>query len=108
MIRLTRGNNYVDKIRAYKIFIDDIYCGNIKNNETKDFEVANGSHIIYAKIDWCRSNKFNIIVSDSMLELEIGPYIRGNTLWIPFAEALYVTFKKNEYLWIKEKADTSK
>ena len=52
MIRVTRGSSYTDIIRAYKIFIDGVYCGDIKRNETVEFPVENGRHEVCAKIDW--------------------------------------------------------
>ena len=105
MIRLTRGNDYTDKLRSYKIFIDDIYRGNIKNNEVKEFDVDNGEHIIYAKIDWCESNRLCINSNSSITELEIGPSVSGEKIFIPFISILYVTFLKNNYLYIKNKSD---
>jgi len=57
MIRITRGSAYKDMFRAYKIFIDGIYYGEIKQNEIKEFAVENGKHTICAKIDWCGSNE---------------------------------------------------
>ena len=35
MIRLTRGRAFRDKLRAYKIYIDDVYRGDIRQNKTK-------------------------------------------------------------------------
>ena len=103
MIRVTRASAYVDRARAYKIYADDIYLGDIKQNETKEFYIEKGHYSLCAKIDWCRSNKLDIVVSDSVLDIEVGPSLRGATFWIPFIELVYITLKKNEYLWIKEK-----
>ena len=103
MIRLTREKRISDKLRVYKIFIDEIYHGDIKSGETKDFDIDKGKHIIYAKIDWCRSNKLDITIDDSILELEVGPSLAGTKVWIPLIQFLYITFWKNKYLWIKEK-----
>ena len=107
MIRISRGNTYTDKLRAYKIFIDNIYHGDIKSGETKEFTVANGSHIISAKIDWCRSNNLCVDVNDSIVELEIGPSLTGRKFWIPFIEFLYITLWKNKYLWIRKKENNT-
>ena len=65
MIRITRENSFADKLRAYKIFINDEYRGDINKNETKEFPLDKGNHVIYAKIDWCRSNELCIDVNDS-------------------------------------------
>ena len=103
MIRITRASTYVDKIRAYKIYADDIYLGDIKRNETKEFPIEKGRYSLYAKIDWCRSNKLDIVVSDSVADVEVGPTLTVSKLWLPFVQFAYMTFKRNEYLWIKKK-----
>jgi hypothetical protein len=100
MIKLTRLGSYADKLRTYKIFIDGVYQGGIKANETTYFTVSKGKHIIYAKIDWCRSNKLQIDVEDTVLELEIGSSLEGYML---FFIILYITIFKNRYLWIRKK-----
>lgn len=102
MIRLTRGTSYSDKLRKYKIYIDDVYRGDIKINEVKEYEVDNGNHSIYAKIDWCRSNILNIDINNSKLELEVGSSLIG---WRILFSIIYITFLKNNYLWIRKKDD---
>ena len=91
MIRITRENSFADKLRAYKIFIDDEYRGDISKNEIKEFPLDNGIHVVYAKIDWCRSNKLSIDVNDSVVKLEVGSSLKGRKLWIPFIEIFYIT-----------------
>ena len=103
MIRLTRLTAYTDKLRAYKIFIDDVYRGDIKQNQTKEFAVDNGSHTIHAEIDWCKSNRLSVDVDNSIVELEISPSLSGGKLLIPFSELWQVTAGKDQYLQIKQK-----
>ena len=102
MIRIKRGISYADIVRRYKVFIDDTYCGDIKRNETKEFSVEKGHHSIYAEIDWCRSNTLIIEVNESVVDIEIGSSLAKGKSWIPFLGLIYITFKKNDYLWIKE------
>lgn len=99
MIRIIRGNTYTDKFRKYKIYIDDVYCGDIKNKETKEFPAQAGNHTVFAKVDWCRSNRLNISIGSSPTELEVDSSLCG---WKLFLAIIYVTFLKNQYLWIKE------
>jgi len=97
-IRLTRRDTYADKIRAYKIFIDCVYHGDIKRNEIKEYEVSNGNHVICAKIDWCRSNELNVSVQDSVVEVEVGSSLTG---WKSWFSIIYITFLRHKYLWIR-------
>jgi len=99
MIVVTRGNSHCDKIRAYKIFIDGVYCGDIRNNEIKGFAVDNGSHTVCAKIDWCRSNELCVNINNSTANIEVGPTLTGSKFLIAI---LYITIFRNEYLWLRE------
>ena len=100
MIRITRADQYGDMYRAYKIFIDDAYRGKIKNGETEEFEVENGSHTVRAKIDWAGSKEFCVNVNDSVVELEVGHNVRG---WKHFFWFEYTTVWSGKYLYLREK-----
>lgn len=50
--RNSEWNNRECKIGIY---VDDQKLGTQSNGETHEFEVENGKHEIYAKIDWCKS-----------------------------------------------------
>jgi len=100
MIRVTRGSVFRDLIRAYKIFINDVYCGDIMDDETKEFAVANGRHTVCAKIDWCRSNVLYVEVNNSIVELEVGNSMKG---WRFLLMSFYMTIWKDKYLWLRVK-----
>jgi hypothetical protein len=90
-------------MRAYKIYIDGVYRGKIKRNATKDFEVGNGTHVVVAKMDWCRSNKLCVSVNDSIVEVEVGnSFVVGKFL----VNLEHMTFSWDEALWLKEKVLT--
>jgi len=108
MIRVTRVSAYTDRFRKYEIYIDDLLRGHIKNKETKEFPVENGTHIIYAKIDWCRSSELEIDVDGSVVDVEVGPSLQGAKHLIPLNEIVHITALKDEYLWIKKKDDFTK
>ena len=65
MIIISRENLYADKLRNYKIIIDEKYYDDIKQGEIKNIYISPGNHTIYLKIDWCRSNKINFNVSEN-------------------------------------------
>jgi len=87
-------------IRPYKIFIDNIHCGDIMSDETKEFVVDNGSHTVCAKIDWCRSNELCVDINDSVVELEVGNSLIG---WKFLFMSLYMSIWRDKYLFLKEK-----
>lgn len=100
MIKITRKNEYADRIRNYKILIDGNLFGTIKPNETISLYLPNGNHNIYLKIDWCKSNKINFTLSEKEnLHFECGNNLKG---WKLLISILYITILKNRYLWIKK------
>ncbi|QVK19514.1 hypothetical protein KHQ81_00775 [Mycoplasmatota bacterium] len=100
-IKIVRKIEYVDKLRKYKVILDDSYIGDINSGEIKNFEVIPGRHTIYLKIDWCRSNKIDFYVSENeVIKFDCGSSIRG---WRILINLIYITFLKNKYLWIKIK-----
>ncbi|WP_238883875.1 hypothetical protein [Clostridium sp. YIM B02551] len=98
MIRISRQSRYFDSLRNYKIYIDDIYCGDIKDNEVKELKIENGEHSIFLKIDWCTSNKVTFIAKNNELkEFNCGNSMKGLKCLLVF---VYITFLKNNYLFI--------
>lgn len=77
---IKRQSAYSDRLRAYKIFLDDKQVGQISNNETLSFDCSDGSHSLYLKIDWCSCQPIEF---NSNAEFECQSNITG---WkIPFA-----------------------
>ena len=105
MIRIARGASYKDvMLRPYRIYINGVYRGKIKKNETKDFEVKNGKHEICAKIDWCRSNKLRVEVKDTVVDVEVGNFSVERR---SFLALFYITFLRHKFLWLREKKNNS-
>ena len=100
MIRITRVKPYGELFRTYKIFIDGVYRDEIAIKETKEFEVGNGKHTVYAKIDWYKSNTLCVNVDDSIVDLEVGSSVVG---WRLLLSMLYATVWARKYLWLREK-----
>ena len=99
MIKINRIASYADKMRSYKVILDNKYLGEVHNNEIKDFEVEAGNHTIFLKIDWCRSNKVDFYISQNeLIEFECANSMKGWRLLLSF---IYIIFLKDKYLWIK-------
>ena len=100
MIKINRKAEYVDRLRSYSVILDNNYLGYINGGEIKNFEVTQGKHTIYLKIDWCRSNKVDFyVLENEVIEFDCGNSMSGWRLLLGF---IYVTFLKNKYLWIKK------
>jgi len=64
MISITRTNEFTNRYRDYRIFIDGRFAGVIANGETKDFATTAGTHTVIAKIDWCSSEEITVHFSN--------------------------------------------
>ena len=105
IIKITRGQDGHAVFRGYKVFIDDVYRGDIEYNQTKEFEIREGMHTVYAKIDWCRSNEVYVDADDPIIEFEIGSSVIG---WRIFFHSFYATIWKDKYLFLREKGTVPK
>ena len=45
----------MDRIRAYKVFVDGEFVGKLGNDSSAQFPVEPGEHEIQLRIDWARS-----------------------------------------------------
>lgn len=101
MIRIHRESRFRDRLRKYRIFLDDIYIGDISHGEMKEFDIEPCHHTVYLKIDWCRSNKQDFDISpDELIEFDCGNSMNGFKILLVY---FYITFFKNHYLWIKKR-----
>ncbi|MFC7445284.1 hypothetical protein C7H62_0513 [Mesoflavibacter sp. HG96] len=64
-IRIERNSEWNNKARAIEIYINGEKVGTINDGETQEYEVENGEHEIFAKIDWCRSPKIKLNLTEN-------------------------------------------
>ena len=104
VIRVTRGSYMCDRLIGYKIIIDGVERGDIKNNETKEFKVDGGAHTVCAKVklSWCGSPELQVFINNTMADIEIGPSATGWKLWLGLQQ-WYMFFAKNNYLFIRQR-----
>lgn len=99
MIKIKRDSGYADRIRAYKVILDEKVIGEIKNGQEVTLEVPKGNHQLYLKIDWCRSNTVNFDANDSAIKFECGSNLRGLKILLVM---FYIIFFRDQYLWLKK------
>jgi hypothetical protein len=83
-IILNRSKGYADKMRAYKIFLDGVEVGGIKEGEAWSAECSIGKHKLALKIDWCKTpdQEFFLTSENDTVKFECGSNLTG---WmIPF------------------------
>jgi len=78
MLRISRPSNSYASLCDYKIYIDDVYCGYVRNADIKEINVEDGEHSIYIKSDFSKSNRLIFTVKDNeLVELTCGNSIKG-------------------------------
>lgn len=95
-IIINRSTEFSNLWRSIEIYLGGTKIGEIKNGESKEFEIEPGEYELKAKIDWCRSNSIP-------LKINHNEVLRYNLNGInPFFGLYYITFAKNSYLTLKQ------
>lgn len=102
-ITLFRTSQYVNDMREYDIYLDGQEINTISNGEIKTIEVSEGSHEIYLKIDWCKSKKININLTEGQeMKLKCGSKITGIRKFF----ALFYIFSTNIFVYLDYLSDS--
>jgi hypothetical protein len=97
-ITISRDSGYADRIRSYRVVVDDLEIGKINNGESKTFSIEPGAHHLVLKIDWCSSNTVLFdLPPDGTMHFECGSNLRGVNL---FLGIYYAFFARDQYLWL--------
>ncbi|OGS59159.1 MAG: hypothetical protein A3J79_04370 [Elusimicrobia bacterium RIFOXYB2_FULL_62_6] len=99
MIKIKRDSGYADLFRGYKVIIDGKVAARIQNGQTISLEAPKGKHMLYLKLDWCRSNVLEFEVGERDVFFECGSPLRG---WNFLLSALYSTIYYRKYIWLKQ------
>jgi hypothetical protein len=68
-VRIQRSNESANRWRAYQLYIDGAKVGTIASGQTKEFNIGPGRHILYSKIDWCRSPEASFDVTTDEIKV---------------------------------------
>ncbi len=91
-----------DRLRDYAVFVDGRKVAEISNGAEARIPVSAGRHAVQLRIDWCQSNRLDIVVDEnSDTIVECGPNAK------PLLVLLYITFLRGQYLWLKAAAAAS-
>lgn len=85
---ILRKMDFMNMARSYRIYLDGKKLGYIANQQTQEFQVATGDHMLSLKIDWFGSADLPI----TLLEEETRIYlVKVNPLFI-FSSLLTLAF----------------
>jgi hypothetical protein len=75
IIRIERKKQFINILRDYQIYINGQIAGTLSNGETQDFIIHPGQHTLVAKIDWCKSQEFQIMVEENQIQkIKVGSF----------------------------------
>ena len=95
-LRVTRGHQFTDRLRDYKIFVNGSEVGTVSAGSELDVEVPSGPLAIEARIDWARSQPFNVdALPGDTIAVEVS------NRWSPLTALWAITFGSRNYLTVK-------
>jgi hypothetical protein len=100
-ISVSRPRQYVDRVRAYELFVDGRSVAKIRAGTELRIVVPDDAKTLVARVDWCSSNEFSLADLGANATLEVKNPM-GRKMWFPFYPIYAVTFNRKSYLLISE------
>lgn len=102
VLQIKRSDEYANRFRNIKIFLDGKQLGSIKNAATESFEIPEGRHLLQAKIDWCSSNTITLVIKGGETKIfSMTSFAKKNPLG-SMAVLYYISFAANKFLHLDE------
>jgi hypothetical protein len=67
LLRIERASAYGDARRSYKIVLNGIVVGKVKQKEIKEIPITSGPHNLVFKIDWCGSEEIHFSAEEGQI-----------------------------------------
>lgn len=64
-LKIVRGSDFGDFLRAYVVVIDGEKIGKIRRGQTKEFPISSGPHELALRIDWCGSRTIRFSIDEA-------------------------------------------
>ena len=64
-IIINRKSQWMNRMRAFKIFVDDQEVGSVKNGNSEELVVEEGVHVVYLKFGFYRSAPLTLTLNKS-------------------------------------------
>lgn len=93
-LNLKRDSAYADGVRDYKVILDNQVIGNISDGQTQQFDISEGAHTLYLKLDWARSNKISFNANSSEeLNFTCVSSLKGSAVLLAIVYATFLFWK---------------
>ncbi|UOE95076.1 hypothetical protein [Alkalihalobacillus sp. LMS39] len=100
-LHLKRTSQFINRLRNFKIYIDNVHVKDIGDGKEVVIPIDKGQHTLHIAIDWVKSEKLEIDIDSGELELMCGSPLTGVKLFIPFI-TIIGSFVPKWYLFIKK------
>jgi hypothetical protein len=81
---LSRKNEWINRMRPFKVLIDGEEVGKIENGKVEEYELSQINQTVECKINWCYSNKYQITAADGeVIYLQVKNGMKG--FWVLYA-----------------------
>lgn len=93
------SGGYTEHLHPFKVVIDGEVVGRLGPGESGIFEVTPGPHEIFIKIDWCRSEKVDVHLTE-VEKVTFRCQTRANLL----TDGYWATFGRRRYLKLTQQS----
>ncbi|MBP2659368.1 MAG: hypothetical protein H6Q69_2400 [Firmicutes bacterium] len=101
-LEVFRESSFVGSLFSYRVFVDGVEVGKLKNGEKKRFQIAPGLHEIYIKQNWSwlYSPKVSFLLKD-FVKFSCKPKVSffGSLFG---RVGFYLMFKRRKFILLKE------
>ena len=65
ILKISSKRELLNILRSYKVYVDGKLVGKVQNGKIQNFELEPGSHKVYAKLDFFKSNEIEILINEN-------------------------------------------
>jgi hypothetical protein len=100
VISVSRGRDSCGVARQIDIYLDEVRLGAVRWNQTAEFLTPPGPHVVYVKMDWCRSPSLDVNI-DAGVPTELAI-----TAPNPFVGVFAMFFRPRQFFGLTRRATT--
>lgn len=92
-------DSLADSLRKYKLVVDQSIVAKLGPGEACTIDVSTGSHQVFLKVDWCRSDMLEVdLTAGEIAKLVCRPRsgIFTDLYWITFGRRRYISLTRED------------
>jgi hypothetical protein len=97
-VTVRRDKGWADSLRKYRILLDGVEIGRLREGEVLRQEISDGQHVIEARIDWASSQPLRFEAQSSDRLVLVKSALRGRRVLLA---VFYAIFAWRRYLTLE-------